>query len=151
MEGLGEGFSTCILIDDYNVDGLEFDWHAYRRQAPLDGIDFDYWCLESSLVAYTSEVYDLLGDCRERRRELRYVRGTGKQSCSFLTCTWYLVRVGALDPERAFSGLDDTRFSPGTSLVNILPQETARTEVIAHRLFKRALGLSAPEVVNHFY
>lgn len=141
-------YSTCMLIDNYNFPSLGLDWWPNRQ----DRIPYDFWCLEANLVSYRDALYDLLGDCRLRRREIRYFASSGQHSCSFLTCAWYLVRLGVFDPDAAFENADGEGFVPRKTLVNVLPHETSKTEAIAYRLFLRACGPHAGfDVRNHFY
>lgn len=139
---------TCLLVDNYNASSSTTqNWWPERQSS----ITYDFWCLEANLVAYRDDLYDLLGDSRARRREVRFAARTGRHSCSFLTCAWYLVRLGVLEPEAAFINSFGDGFAPCTTLINVLPRETAATEVIAHSLLQIAVGDDAFCVVNHYY
>jgi len=145
-------YLLCTLVDDYSKGDVGFDWSAYRGNELFAGISFDYWCYESLLVEYAGPMFELLGDRRESRSELKYHAQRGQYSCSFLTAIWYCVRAGALQSDIALRRCGEpVLFVVSDTLVNILPKETSETEMLADRLVRLALGHAAPKILNHYY
>jgi hypothetical protein len=132
----GASCTRTVLIDDYaRLRLLETDVLVDALSA--FGVRPDYVASEAALVKLHDEFVGLVRDKEQRRSIVRYYRDRGYLPCSYLVAIWYLVRLGAVDPDpvEVFSAVDAApEFSPADAIVNVLHPRFRIVEAQAYRL-----------------
>ena len=107
-----------VLVDDYNAPA-PWDPEYIHIQMMIQGKTPDGIFSESDLVPAAEQVINQVGG-REGKRQRRYWKTHGKLSCSMLTATWYLLRLGVLT-STARCKLTGITIPVTERLVNVLP------------------------------
>lgn len=149
----GAGLCTAsLLIDDYNASDAGFNLAEVVDALKTDGLAPDFVGYEASMAGEADQMLASFTSARRRRSYERYIARRGLVPCSFLTATWYLVRLGILDSAASRpTSVRGRDFVPAERLVNVLPSGYANVEAEAMEIIRATKHFAAADRISARY
>ena len=140
-----------IMIDDYNPKTHTLDRDDVLNFLTEQGVTPDFWVFESDMVGNAQYLLDMITNNKLRKSYRQYIEKNNKYPCSLLTASWYLTRLGRLNPSvlRATNAAQD--FVPATRLFNLLPADYKSVEDRARRLILNSPYAADSDKIQHLF
>lgn len=139
-------YSTVALIDNYNIEDNVLNENEFLHELDSMGMLPDFWAYEADMIKYADTLLDMIVDKKKKSQYERYISSKHKYPCSFLTCVWYFIRLGAIDGNNLIhSTRQDVNFTSSDRLINILSEDFKGVEQITYDLIR---GTNRPELAD---
>ena len=131
----GKVVDKVVFIDNYNTTNHILDIEGFLKSIKEEGVAHDYYVFEADMVHYKDQLLNAIENKKIKRDYQRYIESRGKLPCSFLTATWYLIRLGHFDPNSGMIyGKDTKEFKPARKIINVLPERFEQVELKTRKL-----------------
>jgi hypothetical protein len=121
---------SIVFIDDYNSKKTITSSEEVLKFLADQGVEPKFWAYEGDLVVNAEKLLSMLTNNKLRDQYFKYIQKHNKYPCSLLAASWYLTRLGRLDPTGVIKSSKGqvSDFTPADRLINILPRSYRSTE-----------------------
>lgn len=147
-------YNRVILIDNYNPVEHRLTATDVLKHLKKEGMMPHHWAYEGDLIRNAEVLLEAVTNAKLKKQYLNYIKKNGKYPCSLLTATWYLTRLGYLDPKGIIKSSKPWRgkYVPAKRLLNLLPEDYKSVEERARAIIlKSEFAEAADKVQDLFY
>ena len=145
-------YKRIILIDNYNPvkhtlsEDVVFKFLQSHDMVP------HYWAFEGNLINNANTFLSFIKNKKLVHSYVKYIDKTNKYPCSLLTATWYLTRLGYLDPTNVIITVNDgDKYESADYLLNLLPQDYRGVEKRARGLILNSKFMNAADKIQDLF
>jgi hypothetical protein len=142
-----------VLVDDYNPTEHKISAEQVLGYLRAEGMLPQYWAYEKDLLGNAQLLLDSLTSSKLKNNYVKYIAKHEKYPCSLLTASWYLTRLGQLDPAGIIHSVDENPvYKPAQRLLNLLPEDYRPIEERARKLILSSkFAAHADKIQDLFY
>ncbi len=145
-------FELIVLIDNYNPINHIIDKDEVFSYIKDQDINLSYWAYEKDMIKNAELLLASITNNRLLKGYRNYIAKNNKYPCSLLTATWYLTRLGYIEPGNAIKSIsEDKVFQSSSRLFNILPEDYKIIEAKAKTLISNSSHAEAVDKIQNFY
>lgn len=144
-------YDRVIMIDNYNPKTHTLDYQEVLKHLEEQGVAPDFWVFEADMLANAQILLDSVTNNKLKKSYRQYIEKHNKYPCSLLTASWYLTRLGRLDPSVLRATNTEQKFIPATRLFNLLPADYKSVEDRARRLILNSPYASDNDKIQHLF
>jgi len=144
-----EEFELAVMVDDYTPANCEFSYKQFIEFISARNATPSILIKESSLLLMNEVTLNRMPEGKLKQSYITYISGKGLHPCSLFVATWYLIRLGWIQPGKLETVID-TGFRVADRLINILPVHFLEAENKASKIL-RSIGVPVSKLITNIY